>query len=235
MGDDKPTLNAAEVEAFLLAQPDFLLRQPGLLASLELSLSPEGTISLAQRQHQRLLEKNRQLQEQMHALIDNAHSNTALQYRVHALCLKLLDAADLTGLIDVLFVELKHEFGADEVALRLFHGDQPLDLPPLSGNVAQLHADAPELRSFDHLLGKQEPVCGRLTHAQKQLLFPDEVDRIASLACLPLGHEPCAGLLAIGSQDANRFHADMATDYLAFLGEVFMRILRQFCHAGHGH
>ena len=49
-----------------------------------------------------------------------------------------------------------------------------------------------------------------------------------SVACLPLGHEPCVGILAIASYDERRFHADMATDYLAFLGEVTMRLLRPY-------
>jgi hypothetical protein len=150
---------------------------------------------------------------------------------VHALCLQLLDAAELNSLFTILMKELQHEFSADEVALRLFYsGDNKLHLPETAANVAQLHADDQQLRSFDNLLSKQEPVCGRLTQSQKQLLFNQRAEAIQSVACLPLGHEPCAGLLAIGSEDANRFHADMATDYLSFLGEVFMRVLRYHTH-----
>ncbi|EEF78822.1 DUF484 family protein [Methylophaga thiooxydans] len=234
MGDDKATLTNADIEQYLQDHPDLFLQQPQLLELLELNASPEGTISLAQRQLQRLQEKNQQLNEQLHALIDNAHSNNELQQRVHALCLRLLDAPDLKSVIDALVKELKHEFSADDVALRLFYSaDKPQELPKLSANVAQLHADDKKLRSFDNLLSKQQPVCGRLTKAQKQILFSGQADQIQSVACLPLGHEPCAGLLAIGSHDANRFHADMATDYLSFLGEVFMRILRQYCHSHH--
>jgi hypothetical protein len=99
--------------------------------------------------------------------------------------------------------------------------------------VSQLHADDKKLRIFDNLFTKQEPVCGRLTKAQKGLLFDERAEAINSVACLPLGHQPCAGLLAIGSVDANRFHADMATDYLSFLGEVVMRVIRQHTHQQH--
>jgi hypothetical protein len=83
------------------------------------------------------------------------------------------------------------------------------------------------------MIDKQQPVCGRLTKAQKQLLFAENADNVHSIACLPLGHAPCAGLLAIASEDANRFHADMGTEYLHFLGEVFMRLLRRFYHGQH--
>ena len=121
MGDDKATLTNADIEQYLQNHPDLFLQQPQLLELLELNASPEGTISLAQRQLQRLQEKNKQLNEQLHALIDNAHSNNELQQRVHALCLRLLDAPDLKSVIDALVKELKHEFSADDVALRLFY------------------------------------------------------------------------------------------------------------------
>lgn len=231
MGDATKEISFAELEQYLLAHPDVFMQHPDLLETVELHSSPEGTISLAQKQQQRLREKNQQLNEQLHALLDNAHSNAALQQRVHALCLQLLDAAELNSLFTILMKELQHEFSADEVALRLFYsGDNKLHLPETAANVAQLHADDQQLRSFDNLLSKQEPVCGRLTQSQKQLLFNQRAEAIQSVACLPLGHEPCAGLLAIGSEDANRFHADMATDYLSFLGEVFMRVLRYHTH-----
>lgn len=231
MGNTRPTVSAEQVSEFLRQHPDFLIEQPGLLSELELEKTPEGTISLAQRQRQQLRQQNQQLHEQLHALIDNAHSNAALQQRVHQLCLQLLDCQDLQSLLGTLVQQLQQEFSADEVALRLFYsGEQQSTLPPVEGNIAELHADDSKLNVFDHILAKQQPVCGRLTKAQKQLLFAEKADEVLSVACLPLGHVPCAGLLAIASSDANRFHADMGTEYLSFLGEVFMRLMRRFCH-----
>jgi hypothetical protein len=230
--DATKQLSISELEQYLKSNPDVFLQHPELLEDLELNASPEGTISLAQKQQQRLKDKNRQLNDQLHALLDNAHSNTELQQRIHALCLSLLDAENLGSLLTTLMQNLQQEFSADDVAVRLFYADhKPFALPEIDANLGQLHADDKELRSFDNLLSKQQPVCGRLTKAQKQLLFADKATAIQSVACLPLGHEPCVGLLAIGSEDANRFHADMATDYLSFLGDVFMRVLR---HHGHG-
>lgn len=234
MGEDKTAVTATDVEVFLMKNPDFFLQHPLALESLEFNMSPEGTISLAKKQHERLQDKNHQLQEQLQALIENAHSNTALQGKVHQLCLQLMDAGSLPELLDTLHQQIIAEFAADDVALRLFYcADHKLDLPADGHNVKQVHPDDDSLKHFDNLMTKQQPVCGRLTKKQKALLFEDKAELIQSMVCLPLGHEPCAGLLAIGSQDANRFHADMATDYLSFLGEVLMRILRQFCHPAH--
>jgi hypothetical protein len=232
VGDATKQISISDLEQYLQSNPDVFLRHPELLEAVELNASPEGTISLAKKQQQRLKDKNRQLNEQLHALLENAHSNTELQQRIHTLCLSLLDAEDLGSLLTTLMQDLQKEFAADDVAVRLFYGDdKPFSLPDIQANLGQLHADDKDLRSFDNLLSKQQPVCGRLTKAQKQLLFADKADAVQSVACLPLGHEPCVGILAIGSEDANRFHADMATDYLSFLGDVFMRVLR---HHGHG-
>lgn len=234
MGDDKHTLTAEHVSDYLTAHPDFFVQNPAVLEAVELSSAPEGTISLAQRQTARLNTKNSQLQEQLQTLIDNARQNMQLQARVHELCLQLMDAHDLTSLLPHLFITLKQEFNADEVALRLFYGESEHSLPLNEDNIAQLHLDDNSLKVFDKVLEKHQPVCGRLSNAQKTVLFPDSHDKVASIACLPIGHDPCGGLLAIASYEQDRFQANMATDYLAFLGEVLMRILRTHYHVSHG-
>jgi len=235
VGDDTQSITIEQVKLYLEENADFFVSNPEALESLQLNDSPDGTISLAQRQTQRLQAKTQKLHEQLNALIENAHSNTELQERVHTLCLRLMDASDIEELLTLLVVELKHEFSADEVALRLFYsGDTAATLPQLEGNIGQLHIDDTSLKVFDKLISKQQPVCGRLTKAQKAVLFDEQAKQVESIACIPLGHEPCAGLLAIGSHDANRFHSDMGTVYLTFLGDVLMRLLRQYCHQDNG-
>jgi uncharacterized protein YigA (DUF484 family) len=229
VGDDKQSLTARQVKDYLAEHPDFFLQEPEAIDFLQLGHSPEGTISLVQRQVERLQQKNQQLHEQLRILIENARTNTALQARIHRLCLRLMDAPSFGTLLPMLMTELKQEFNADEVALRWFYaGDKAPLLPDTDENIVQQHADADDLRVFDKLLSRQEPVCGRLSNAQNEFLFPQKADKVKSVACLPMGHEPCAGILAIASYDEERFHADMATDYLSFLGEVTMRLLRPY-------
>ena len=231
MGDDTVELTAELVAEYLKKHPEFFTAQPSVLDSLALSTSPEGTISFAQRQLEQARQKNETLQTQLNALIFNARKNTELQSRVHQLCLRLMDAEGLEQLLPLLMAELKQEFEADEVALRLFYsGDDDIALPVLNDNIVQHHADDDRFKIFDGLLSKQQPVCGRLTLAQKTLLFGEQAEQVKSVACLPLGHQPCAGLLAIASYDENRFHADMATDYLRLLGDITMRLLRPYHH-----
>jgi uncharacterized protein YigA (DUF484 family) len=229
VGDDTEFLTAERVAEYLIEHPNFLFENPEVLEQLHLSDAPPGTISLAQRQLENARDKSTQLHEQLHALIDNARQNNELQTRVHQLCLKLMDVHPVDALFPLLVSELKQEFNADEVSLRLFHSELSVSpLPETSENIAQLHSDDEVLKPFDGMLAKLTPICGRLSAQQKQVLFGDHANKVKSVACLPLGHNPCAGVLAIASYDENRFHADMATDYLAFLGEVIMRILRPF-------
>jgi len=226
VGNNKQTVTAKEVSTYLNDNPDFFIQQPELMESLVLSEAPEGTISLAQKQVERLKNKSTALQAKLTILIDNARQNSDLQSRVHQLCLRLMDAKNLEELLPSLIAELKQEFNADEVALRLFYTGEEPELVETSENIVQLHADDESLKAFDNLLNKQQPVCGRLSKAQKDVLFKEQADEIKSVACLPIGHEPCAGILAIASFDANRFHTDLPTDYLQFLGDVIMRLIR---------
>ncbi|HDY86041.1 MAG TPA: DUF484 family protein [Methylophaga sp.] len=235
MGEDQLELTTEQVATYLKKHPDFFISEPAVLDSLQLSTSPEGTISLAQRQLDRSVQKNEKLQTQLNSLLFSARKNNELQSRVHQLCLRLMDAKSLDELLPLLMNEFKREFEADEVTLRLFYnGDAKIELPKLADNIVQHHIDDEDFKVFDRILAKQQPVCGRLTQAQKNVLFADKAEQVQSVACLPLGHEPCAGLLAIASFNENRFHADMATDYLSFLGEITMRLLRPYHHELHG-
>jgi hypothetical protein len=228
VGDDKQPLTADDVAAFLAEQPGFFQQNPDVLEALSLNNAPEGTISLAQRQVENLRSKSRQLHEQLHALLENAHSNTELQDRIHRLCLSLMDARNLNDLLALLISELKQEFLAEFVSVKLFTTEQRhYEISDLDDNVEQLALSDNRLSAFDTVLSKQQPICGRLTKAQKDILFGDFAESVNSVACLPLSDETDVGLLAIASQDVNRFHSDMGTVYLSFLSHVVVRLLRQ--------
>ena len=227
MGDNQQSLTAEQVKTYLAENNDFFLSHPEAVETLQLSESPKGTVSLLQRQTERLHNKNQQLHLQLKTLIENARQNTALQSRIHLLCLRLMDAPSFGALLPMIIKELKNEFNADEVALRWFYaGEIEPELPNVDENIVSQHADADNLKVFDKIISKQQPVCGRLSKEQTELLFGNKADKVKSVVCLPLGYEPCTGLLAIASHDEKRFHSDMATDYLSFLGEVTMRLLR---------
>ena len=61
-------------------------------------------------------------------------------------------------------------------------------------------------------------------------MFGKVADELASGALIPLldpTSDECIALLAIGSVDPRRFHAEMGTTFLRYLGAVLARLLRR--------
>jgi uncharacterized protein YigA (DUF484 family) len=85
--------------------------------------------------------------------------------------------------------------------------------------------DASELQHFETFLKGSRPQCGRFKAEQLQYLFGDQAQAIESVALIPLGHHCKHGLLAIGSQEASRFHPGMGTLFLTHLGELMDLLL----------
>ena len=72
---------------------------------------------------------------------------------------------------------------------------------------------------FESLFESGRPRCGQIRDTQRNFLFDSNLT-IGSAALVPFGTKPSAGLLAIGSPDADRFHAGMSTEFLAQIGEL---------------
>ena len=225
---DEQMITAGQVAEYLVTNAGFFDLYPDLAMQLTPEAVPEGTISFSQRQIERLQTQKSGLQKQIDELIEVGEFNSDLQTRVHLLCLELMDAKTIDKIVPILSKQLRIEFGADEVSLRLFYrGVHPADLPPLTDNVQQLSLDGLDLAGFAGLLHQFRPLCGRLTSIQKNVLFGDKSDRVQSAGCVSLGN-PALGMLAIGSYDENRFHAEMGTIYLSFLGDILARLLKSY-------
>jgi uncharacterized protein YigA (DUF484 family) len=88
-------------------------------------------------------------------------------------------------------------------------------------------ADAPDLRSFDTLFSSGKPRCGQLRDSQRDFLFGAGSVAIGSVALVPLGPKGSHGLLACGSNDAQRFNPTMSTDFLQRIGELIAAALAE--------
>ena len=80
---------------------------------------------------------------------------------------------------------------------------------------------AAELPAFAEFLKRGEPLCGRLQPEKLDYLFGGEKDAVQSSVLMPVGHAGMlAGMLAIGSGDAHRFHPGMGTVFLKLIAET---------------
>ena len=209
LSDD--TLDAVAVAAYLKRHPAFLTDYPELAAQLTMPREQGSVASLAAYQLQQLREKNTELEQRLAELTRVAADNQKLMERVHALTTALLRANTLEVTTRTVIARLNEDFHTEVVRLLLFgrHADLPRSdwLRQVGGGITEL----PELAE---LLQRGEPVSGRLSADKLAQLFGDEAANIRSAALIPLGE---AGILAIGSHDADRFQPGMGTLFLKMI------------------
>ncbi|MCC5813036.1 MAG: DUF484 family protein [Ectothiorhodospiraceae bacterium] len=200
---------------FLEADPDFFRRHPSLTRQLRIPHETGEAVSLILYQVQLLRTENRRLKQRLDDLLDVARDNDRLAERMHRLTLELLNPSDLDHTLQSLKDGLRSQFQADLVGIRLVdrtgtqpdHQDFVADGEPALEHVAQILRDG-------------RPVCGQLSRDQLQFLFGDSSESVASAAMVALRHPAATGVLGIGSQDQDRFHASQGTIFLNQLGEL---------------
>ena len=65
-----------------------------------------------------------------------------------------------------------------------------------------------------------ERTCGAAAGNAFTACFGEAAEHVRSIALVPLGETAIFGMLALGSEDAKRFYADMGTLYLRRIGEL---------------
>jgi uncharacterized protein len=206
---------------YLLQNPDFFERHAAVLAKLKLPHSRgAATISLVERQVAVLREKNDKLEARLRELIDVARDNDALAGKIHRLACRLLRATEAAALIESLEASLREDFGASEWILLLSSPAQSAFGSIHSRHLRIVDAAVAELKMFETLFESGRPRCGQIRDSQRDYLFGAGTIEIGSAALVPLGSQPIAGLLAIGSPDTDRFHPTMSTEFLARIGNL---------------
>lgn len=219
--DRSGNLSEASIADYLLLNPDFFERHSALLTKLKLPHNRgTATVSLIERQVLTLREKHQALETRLRDLIEVARGNDVLAGKIHRLACRLIRARSAPSLLDVLESSLREDFGAAEWLLLLAPAAQS-ELTAISSRHLRLVAPgAPELKMFETLFESGRPRCGQIRDSQRDFLFGADTVEIGSAALVPLGRQPSAGLLAIGSPHSERFHPAMSTDFLARIGEL---------------
>ncbi len=207
-----PDANA--VALFLQEYPDFFEHNPELIAGLKLTTALGGrTVSLQERQVEVLREKIRQLELKLATLTRNAGNNDVIISNFHQWVLLLLSGGATDDLPATLVKTMKECFNVPAATLRLWsltadHADQ------------WFASDDGDARAFAN--EHQAPVCGP-TEGKPGILWLDDASAMQSAALVPLrkaGSETSFGLLVLGSPDPQRFSSELATDFLARIGEA---------------
>jgi uncharacterized protein YigA (DUF484 family) len=215
-------LDAMEVASYLRRHPDFLNEFPDLALALVLPREQGQAASLASYQLDVLRDKNRELNRRLHELIEIAHENQLLMVRVHTLTLALMRATSLPETLNAVVAALTEDFNTDLVRIVLFRAEG--ELPVAEWLLVEI--DGPgAMPAFAEFLKRGEPLCGRLQQDKLDALFGSRVGEVASAVLLPVDG---VGMLAVGSQDANRFHPGMGTVFLKLIAEAVASAVGRF-------
>ncbi len=220
-------VSAEAVAHYLRSHPEFFERQGQLLAQLRLPHEVAGaTVSLVERQVDILRQSNRKLERKLRDFVDVARFNDTLAVKIHNLALGLIRAPDLDAALDSVEAILRGEFGADMSILVLFDTNAVEPVDEHGRFLRRIRRDHESLKAFETLLSSGSPRCGQIRDSQRDFLFGKDTNEVGSAAMIPLGRGAELGILAIGSNDAERFHPAMSTDYLGRIGDLVAGAVR---------
>jgi uncharacterized protein YigA (DUF484 family) len=204
-----------DIADYLANTPAFFERHAELLSTIQLA-SPFGqrAVSLQERQMEMLRERIRGLERKIVEMIRNGQDNVAIAERLHRWTRALMLTSHADDLPEVLLRELKLQFLVPQAALKLWGVDAAHAQSPFAVGASD------DAKAFAD--GLTQPYCG-VNNGFEAVRWLDDVAGVASLALVPLRRAPsdkAFGLLVLASPDPTRYGADMATDFLARLGEV---------------
>jgi uncharacterized protein YigA (DUF484 family) len=205
-------MDAKDVAQFLKSNPQFFDQNPQLLESIYVP-HPHGgrAIPLTERQIISLREKLRLLEAKLGEFVRFGEDNDAIGEKVHRLSLALLGAGEFAPTANALYFHLREDFAVPHVALRVWGTAVPDGMPEGSPVAAELQDKAAAMGA---------PLCGPAAGNPFLPWFREAEAHIRSIALVPLGQTRTIGLLALGSEDPQRFFAEMGTLYLRRIGEL---------------
>jgi len=205
-------VNADEIARFLRTHPQFFDQYPELLESIYVP-HPHGgrTIALTERQILGLREKTKLLEAKIGELVRLGAENEAISEKVHRLSLALVGARDFVSCAQATYFHLREDFAVPHVAMRLWGKPLPEGAP---------EGAAVDNASRATIEAMGAPQCGAAAGNPFLGWFGDAQEHVRSVALVPLGQTKTFGLLALGSEDAQRFYAGMGTLYLRRIGEL---------------
>jgi uncharacterized protein YigA (DUF484 family) len=200
-------MKAEEVAQFLNQHPEFFEQYADMLAEVVIP-HPHGgrAIPISERQILSLREKSRRLESKLGELIRFGEQNDAITDKLHRLTLALIAARDVDAVLQALALHLRENLSVPHVTVRI------------AGAAAGTAEMSEEARAF--ATGLNGPYCSVQPMADTAQWFGEAASGLRSFAYVPLRTEQALGLLALASEDPQRFYPEMGTLYLRRLGDI---------------
>ena len=219
---DGPTIDDDAVVAYLESEREFFERHPEIISKLELPHESGSATSLVERQVSMLRERNIDLRKRLNELVDNAGINDDVFLKTRTLTLSLMDTVDLQSLDDVLATRLIEGFEANHGLCYVLDWQASADYQHIIGVAANDEPPVPRL------FKQPEPVCGIYRPGEYEALFPEScLSEAGSVALVPMRRSGLDAILAIGSDDPQRFVPEKGTLFLEYISDVLSRTLHR--------
>ena len=206
-------MKASDVIQFLQANPAFFDDNSTLLTELTVTHPHTGqAISLTERQLIAMRERIAQLEGKFAELLEFGEENDAIGDKIHRLCVSLLEAADFEAIRRAIYIHLQEDFAVPHVTFRVWNSAR-------SRGGSEFLPVGDEIRYFTGDM--VQPYCGAPVVHEANLWFGPASRLIRSVALVPLRRDDTTfGLLALGSEDPERFYPAMGTLYVTRIGEM---------------
>jgi uncharacterized protein YigA (DUF484 family) len=204
-----------DIANYLSNTPDFFERHAQLLGQVQLT-SPHGNraVSLQERQAEMLREKIKALEHRVMDMVRHGTENVVTADRLQRWTRGLLTTRDPRGLPTQIAEQLQALFLVPQTAIKVWDCDSDY----LNEPYAQWVSD--DVKALATSL--TAPYCGLNAgfEAANWLAEPRAAVSIALIPLRPDAESPAFGLLVLASPDAQRFNAEMGTDFLERIAEL---------------
>jgi len=208
------------VVLYLKQHPEFFEEQIDFLTSVSIP-HPHGgrTVSIGERQILALREKGRQLEDKLRQLIEVGEENDAIGEKIHRVTLAMIAARDAEAVVQSLYFHLREDFAVPHTAIRLWpQWDHPQT--PEFADVS--------MASRDFAASLSAPYCCAKAMVDTGDWFGEQAPLLRSFAYIAVKNGETTGLIAMASEDPQRFYPEMGTLYLQRLGDVAAATLLRF-------
>jgi len=217
---DDPTIKI--VREFLRDNPTFLDSNQDILESMDLPHHSGGAVSLVERQVSVMRDRNTEIRAHLDNILATAKDNDQLFEKTKQLVLKLIEAKNLSTLVEAVYESLGKDYQIEFYSLTLFGTEETL-----SKTMARLVEVEQANEQIGTLLSANRVVCGVLREEEMSFLFGDKGAQVGSAASIPLRYNNLYGILAVGNADPNFYTGSMGTLFLSYIAEVFSRLIPQ--------
>jgi uncharacterized protein YigA (DUF484 family) len=214
---------AADIGAFLTANPGFIKDHPEILDGLAPDRGELGTgvVDMQSVLIQRLRAENARLQELHDDLLATGRANLTRQSRIHGAVLGLLEARSFRELMEITTTDLAIKLDVDVIVLGV-ENENGIAERSVSG-IRLL-----EPGCVDRLMGTGRDVLLNADIEGDKNLYGSATGLVASEALLRLhaSREAPTGILALGARHRHRFDPDQGSELLGFLAQVLGLCIR---------